>query len=198
MISMGLTAGVVTLMRDPGGEADAFVAASIYPEQRPVSAFELRDADGRAFTEQALTGRISLLFFGFTHCPDICPDTLSVLDGALDQLETMRVEPLPQVVFVSVDPVRDDGSAMQTYVENFDPRFIAVTGEDEDLQPLTGQLGVLYARNAADAQGFYTVDHSGMVVIIDSQGRVLGRFRQGTDADAIAADLFKLVRLGNR
>ncbi|MDT8439024.1 MAG: SCO family protein [Wenzhouxiangellaceae bacterium] len=194
--AMAITAALVIMLRAVGGPDERLLTASIFPEARPVPSFKLHDAAGQPFTEDDLTGRISLLFFGFTHCPDICPDTLTVLARALAKLDSMRVERRPQVVFVSVDPQRDDGEAMQAYVENFDPEFIAVTGDDEALARLTNPLGILYARNAPDAQGFYTVDHSGMVVIVDSGGRVLGRFRQGSDADAIAADLFQLVRDG--
>lgn len=173
-----------------------FLAASIYPEARPIQGFELVDANGRAFTEADLGGRITLVFFGFTNCPDICPDTLEVLAEARSKLKTMRVEPLPQVVFVSVDPQRDGGTTMQDYVAFFDPEFRAVTGSDDQLAGLAGQLGAMYRRQSADESGFYTVDHSGMVVIIDSKRRMYGRFPPGSDADSIAADLFRLIRAG--
>ncbi len=187
--------GVVVARQWLGPQAD-YLAASIYPETRAITAFELVDGRGAAFTEEDLGGRISLLFFGFTNCPDICPDTLSVLAEALAKLDTMRVEPLPQVLFVSVDPERDGGTTMQDYAAFFDPRFKALTGTDPQLLGLTRQLGAMYVRQAPDEAGFYSVDHSGMIVIIDSAGRMLGRFRPGSDADSIAADLFQMVRAG--
>jgi protein SCO1/2 len=173
-----------------------YLAASIYPEARTVQAFELVDGDGQPFTEADLGGRIALVFLGFTNCPDICPDTLQVLAEAFAKLDTMRAEPMPQVLFISVDPERDGGTSMQEYAAFFDARFKALTGSDEQLQGLTRQLGAMYFRQAPDDSGFYTVDHSGMVVIIDSKGRMYGRFPQGSDADSIAADLFRLVRAG--
>lgn len=171
-------------------------AASIYPEARTLAPFELEGSSGDAFTESDLQGRLSLLFFGFTNCPDICPDTLGVLARAMAKLETMRIDEMPQVVFISVDPQRDAGDTMQDYVEYFDPRFQAVTGDDRALADLTGQVGAMFVRHSPDESGYYAVDHSGMVVIVDAQGRMIGRFPPASDADAIAADLFALIRSG--
>ena len=169
-------------------------AASIYPEARTLAPFELEDATGSAFTRDDLQGRLSLLFFGFTNCPDICPDTLGMLARSMEKLETMRVDSMPQVVFVSVDPQRDAGNTMQDYVDYFDERFRAVTGNDQALSALTGQVGAMYVRHSPDESGYYAVDHSGMIVIVDTQGRMIGRFPPASDADAIAADLFALIR----
>lgn len=169
-------------------------AASIYPETRTLSPFELEDATGSAFTEKDLQGRLSLMFFGFTNCPDICPDTLGVLAGAMEKLETMRVDAMPQVVFVSVDPQRDAGNTMQDYVNYFDERFRAVTGNDDALAALTGQVGAMFVRHDPDENGYYAVDHSSMIVIVDPQGKMIGRFPPASDADAMAADLFALIR----
>ncbi|MCA1780094.1 MAG: SCO family protein [Xanthomonadaceae bacterium] len=192
-----ITAILVGLIvaRSMFGQAAGFEAASMYPEARPIAPFELHDANGAAFTVDDLRGRYSLLFFGFTQCPDICPDTLSVLASSMDQLEIMRVENKPQVVFVSVDPARDDGQAMREYVGFFDPDFRAVTGDDEALVRLTSQVGAQFWRGAPDEGGFYTVDHSGMIVIIDPQGRMVGRFAQPLEPAAMAADLFTLSRM---
>ncbi len=195
VVLIATLAGVI-IARQWLSPAAEFEAASIYPESRVISEFSLHDADGEVFGQADLTGNLSLVFFGFTHCPDICPDTLAVLAQAHDKLATMRVERLPQVVFVSVDPQRDDGSAMREYVEYFNPRFVAVTGDDHALRELTSQVGAVYEREAPDEDGFYTVDHSGMVVIIDSTGRMIGRFRTGVDAESMAADLFRLIRAG--
>jgi len=172
--------------------------ASIYPEARTLAPFELEDATGSAFTEDDLQGRLSLLFFGFTNCPDICPDTLGVLARSMEKLETMRVDSVPQVVFVSVDPQRDAGETMQDYVDYFDDRFRAVTGNDSALAALTGQVGAMFARHSPDESGYYAVDHSGMIVLVDPQGRMIGRFPPASDADAIAADLFALIRSRGR
>jgi len=189
----GLTASRF-LLNDP----IEFRAASLFPEPRVLQPFELIDGNGQSFTEADFSGQYSLIFFGFTNCPDICPDTLNQIAEAKKSLELMRVEPenMPQVVFVSVDPERDEGQAMMDYVGWFDEDFTAVSGSDEALQQLTKQVGALYIRLAPDESGFYTVDHSGMIVIIDPQARMIGRFAQPIDTEAMIADLFELSRRG--
>lgn len=170
-------------------------AAQEFPEARPLADFELRTASGEALTRADLEGHWSLLFFGFTNCPDICPDTLAVLDTVMDDLETMGAAARPQVVFISVDPERDDDEALADYVSWFNRDFIAATGSDEALQSLTRSLGVIYFLDEPDPDtGFYSVDHSASVMIIDPQGRVFGRFPPPLERQAIAADLFALAR----
>lgn len=188
-----LLAGLV-IARGLLEEAVQLQAASVYPETRIIEPFELTDAAGNSFTERDLQGDFSLLFFGFTNCPDICPDTLSVLARAMEKLDAMRMETRPRVVFISVDPQRDSGETMQDYVDYFDPDFKAVTGDDQALAALTGQVGAMFVRHSPDESGYYAVDHSGMIVIIDAQGRMIGRFPPASTADAIAADLFALGR----
>lgn len=193
---IAVLAGIIVArpMFDPAPE---YRAASIYPQARPIEGFELYDADGNAFTEADLTGGWTLVFFGFTNCPDICPDTLSQLASAMERLDQMRVENPPRVLFVSVDPDRDNGQAMRNYVKWFDEDFRAVTADDEALMQFSRQLGALYVRQAPDEDtGFYNVDHSGMVVIIDPDGRMIGRFPQPIDTEALIADLFELSRRG--
>lgn len=190
---VALLAGIIVArpLFDP---APQYRAASMYPQARPIEPFELHDADGNPFTEADFAGGWNLVFFGFTNCPDVCPDTLGRLATALERLEQMRVERLPRVLFVSVDPQRDDGQAMRDYVEWFDEDFRAITGDDDALMKLTRQLGALYIRQAPDDTGFYSVDHSGMVVIVDPQGRMVGRFPQPLDTEAMIADLFDMSR----
>lgn len=179
-------------------DAVEFRGASLFPEARALQPFQLIDGNGQPFTEADFRDQYSLVFFGFTNCPDICPDTLNQIAEAKKRLELMRVEEqdMPQVVFVSVDPERDEGQAMMDYVRWFDEDFTAVTGDDEALQQLTQQVGALYVRLAPDESGFYTVDHSGMIVIIDPEARMIGRFAQPIDTEAMVADLFELSRRG--
>ncbi len=194
VVAVAATLCALLIARGLLEDSVALQAASIYPEARTIKPFELVGPAGEPFTERDLQGNLTLVFFGFTNCPDICPDTLSVLAQAMDKLETMRVDEKPEVVFVSVDPERDAGQTMQEYVDYFDPAFKAVTGDDQALGALTGQVGAMYVRHAPDENGFYTVDHSGMIVLIDDQGRMIGRFRPASDAEDIAADLFALSR----
>lgn len=169
-------------------------AASVFPTPRLLNEFELYTPEGEAFTAESLKGQWTLMFFGFTNCPDICPDTLAILSQAVDALRLMKTEPLPQVVFVSVDPARDQGDLLADYVAWFDESFIALTGSDTELEGLTRQLGVIYVRDTPDPQtGFYNVDHSAAVMIIDPEGRLFGRFGHPLEAQAITADLFQIT-----
>lgn len=193
---VAITFGVIGVLsgRQWMGTTAELRAASVFPEPRPVARFELHTATGERFSEADLKGQWSLLFFGFTNCPDICPDTLSQLARAIDRLKLMRRERLPRVIFVSVDPQRDQGEALDEYVTWFDPDFTAVTGSDQALQQFTRQMGVIYVREPPDPEsGSYSVDHSGMVVIIDPDGRLYGRFAQPIDSDELVADLFLLT-----
>lgn len=169
-------------------------AASVFPTPRLLNEFELATAEGEVFDEQTLKGQWTLLFFGFTNCPDICPDTLASLSQSMDALRLMNKDPLPEVVFVSVDPKRDQGELLSDYVAWFDEAFTAVTGNDEQLAGLTQQLGVIFVRDEADPQtGYYNVDHSAAVMIIDPEGRLYGRFGHPLDPDDVTADLFQIT-----
>lgn len=171
-------------------------AAQLFPTPRAVADFELQTATGERFTRANLEGQWTLMFFGFTNCPDVCPDTIAMLAQSMNQLELMRREEKPQVVFVSVDPERDQGELFDDYVRWFNPEFIGVTGDERQLQALSRQLGIVFFLEQPDeATGFYNVDHSASVLIIDPQGRLFGRFAHPLDPDAITADLFQLGQL---
>lgn len=168
-------------------------AAQMFPTPRALTDFRMETAMGEPFTRSDLEGRWSLMFFGFTNCPDVCPDTLAMLSQSMDQLRLMRREELPQVVFVSVDPERDQGELLADYVRWFDEDFVAVTGGEEQLQALTRQLGIVYYRENPDENtGFYNVDHSAAVMIIDPQGRLHGRFSHPLVPEDVVADLFRI------
>ncbi|NEZ05197.1 SCO family protein [Wenzhouxiangella sp. XN201] len=169
-------------------------AAQAFPEARPLPEFELETASGEPLTRADLEGNWSLLFFGFTNCPDICPDTLAVLDAVMGDLDRMGREHKPQVVFVSVDPERDAGEALSEYVAWFNPDFIGATGSPDALESFTRQLGVVYYLGEPGEDGYYSVDHSASVMIVDPQGRLYGRFAPPFERQAIAADLFALGR----
>ena len=190
-LAAGLIAGHQVMQRT----AD-WRAAQLFPNPRLVADFELYTASGERFSRADLEGQWNLLFFGFTNCPDVCPDTLAMLARSMDQLELMRREEKPQVVFVSVDPDRDQGELLADYVAWFNDDFIGVTGSDAQLLALTRQLGVVYFHETPDEQtGFYNVDHSASVLIVDPQGRLYGRFAHPLEPDAITADLFQLTGL---
>lgn len=157
---------------------------------RAISAFRLSDQQGREFTPESLRGRWSLVFAGFTHCPDACPTTLALLNS-VDQRLRASGDAI-QVVFLSVDPERDTVERLAGYVGHFNPRFVAVTGARAQIDALCRDLGIAYVRNPG-VGGDYTVDHSAALVLIDPRARVAGYFRPPHDPAALAADLATLV-----
>lgn len=168
----------------------------VLPEPRAIPAFSLTDQHGEAFGPERLGGRWSLLFFGFTHCPDICPGTLfdlaKVRKGLLasDGEAANRV----QVVFVSVDPERDHPERLRDYISYFDPEFVAVTGPHEALEPLTRKLGIAYRiepHESGDER--YGVDHSASVLLLSPAGDLYGVFPAPHDATTMQSDLLSLL-----
>lgn len=167
-------------------------AALLYPAPRAVPEFHLTRADGAPLTNADWQGRWTLVFFGFTHCPDVCPTTLATLKQVWTGLAPAQRERL-RVDFVSVDPQRDTPEQLGRYVAFFSPDFVAATGSDTELTALTRALGLLYVRVPGE-NGDYSVDHSAQVVLIDPQGRLVGMFRPPLDAARIGADLARLAR----
>ena len=167
-------------------------SAQVYPQPRPLPAFSLTQSDGMPLTAADWQGRYTLLFFGYTRCPDICPTTLATLHRALQALRAKGLGGQVQVEFISVDPQRDTLPRLAAYVHAFDPQFVGAIGPDAQLQPLTRALGIVYARTP-DGHGGERVDHSDAVVLVDPRGRELAVFLPPLRADAIAHDLAHLI-----
>jgi len=167
-------------------------ALIVLPEPRVIADFSLVDHNEHAFTLDSLRGRWSLIFFGFTHCPDVCPSTLYDLQMIHKSLRRGMEEELPvhQVLFVSVDPERDTPEKLGQYVSHFDPDFIGVTGNQQQLAPLTRQLGIAYRIEPHEPGSMqYGVDHSVSILVTDPQGRLHGVFPAPHDADRMIQDL---------
>lgn len=170
-------------------------SATVFPEARAIPEFHLTDGDGRALTNQNLKGHISLLFFGFTHCPDLCPTTLRTLKGVYEALQASGVKDLPQVLFISVDPERDTPSVIQQYVHSFNPAFRGATGTPKELEQLTHALSVLYAKvlnKGEGVSGEYTIDHSGTILVVSPEGKFYGIFTLPHEAEKIAQDIQRM------
>ncbi len=148
-----------------------------YPEPRAIAPFTLSDHQGRPFTNASLQGQWSLVFVGYTFCPDICPTTMAELNAVYPQLQQIESDHPIRVVFVSVDPNRDSISRLSEYVRYFNKEFIAVTGEHASLFPFVRNLGMMYAIAQSTDNPNYLVDHSASVVLIDPEARVIGRFK---------------------
>ncbi len=171
-------------------------AALLYPVPRQIPAFELMRADGSPFTNADLAGHWTLAFFGFTHCPDICPDTLARMAEVRKQLARRDAADAVTMLFVSVDPARDSGEVIQRYVAFFDPAIVGVTGEPAKLDVLTNALGIVHRKVELQGGG-YTIDHSSQLVLLDPEGRQAGIFRPPFDPAKLAADLAMLAGSGS-
>lgn len=173
-------------------EAPALVHGLAYPAPRPLAPFSLERADGGRLTLDDLHGRWTLLFIGFTHCPDVCPTTLATFRQLEPLLEAAQPALPHAFVFVSVDPERDDATTLRDYTAYFSPRIVAATGTKDELDAFVRQLGALYAKVPLQG-GDYTIDHSAQIMVIDPQARLAAIFRPPHDAAGIVADLRALA-----
>jgi protein SCO1 len=154
------------------------------PRPREVGTFSLIDQSGQPFTEQTLRGQPTLVFFGFTHCPDVCPATLAQLAQVK---KTAAISDL-RVLLVSVDPNRDTPEALSQYVHAFDPEFIGATGTEQNIAQVAKNFGVAIARVDLPG-GNYTMDHSAAVFLLDNQARIVAVFTPPFDTQLFADDL---------
>ncbi len=157
----------------------------------PDLSFQLTRDDGKPVTATDFHGTVSLLYFGYTHCPDVCPLTLARLAQALHLMgpDARQV----RVLFVSVDPARDTLQALHQYVQSFGPEVVGLRGPDTELRALTKRYRVTYGRDKPDSQGNYAVSHSSAVFIFDKTGKIRLLSSGDDKAAAIAADLKRLV-----
>ena len=167
---------------------------TLFSDPKPLTAFVLTDDKNRVFDLASLKGKWSFLFFGFTHCPDICPTTLAVLARARDNIakSTVGAENI-QFAFISVDPNRDTASKLRQYVDYFDSSFIGVTGDNAQIGNLAGQLGAAYQVAIAPGMENYPVTHTMAIFLVDPRARYYAVFTPPHDAEAISKR-FKVAR----
>ena len=167
-------------------------SALLYPEPRAIPDFALQQTNGKPLTLADWRGHWNFVYFGYTTCPDVCPTTLAELKSVWAELGKRGVQDKLRVNFVSVDPDRDTADTLAKYVGFFSPDFVAATGTDAELTKLTRSLGIVYSRTKKD-DGSVEVDHSGSIVIVDPQGRLVGLFRPPFAAKDLADDMATLA-----
>ena len=154
--------------------------------------FSLVGADGKTVTDRDFRGRYMLVFFGFTHCPDICPAELQVIAQALDRLGDKAKKVVP--IFITLDPERDTPQAMAEYVKSFGPNFVGLTGSPEAIAATAKAYRVAYAKvENNDSASDYSVDHAALVYLMDPEGRYVTHFSYGTSADEMAEKLKNIL-----
>jgi len=156
--------------------------------------FVLPDFDGKPRTLADFAGKVTLVFFGYTQCPDVCPTTMAELAQVKKALgaDGERV----QGVFVSIDPARDTPEILKAYMASFDPTFVALRGTAEQTAAAAKEFKVFYAKVPGKTPGSYTMDHTAGSYLFDPQGRLRLFVRFGTPTDAVTADLKQLLKAG--
>jgi protein SCO1/2 len=167
--------------------ADGRIFAPSAPQAAAIGGpFRLTDQDGRAVTEQDLKGRPALVFFGFTHCPEVCPTTL------FDISEVMRAlgpdADRARALFITIDPERDTAGALKDYMSSFDPHVSGLTGDPVSIAAVAKEYRVYFKKVALD-DGSYTMDHTAIVYLMDKEGRFVQPFSLKRTPEASAAEL---------
>ena len=176
-----------------GGAATSFKGVDITGADY-ARTLSLTDQNGQPRTLADFKGKVAVVFFGFTQCPDVCPTTMAELAQVKASLgkDGDRV----QGVFVTVDPERDTAAVLKTYMGGFDPSFIALRGSLEDIAATAKEFKVFYAKVPGKTEGSYSVDHTAGSYVFDAQGKVRLFVRYGAGAEALAADLKTLLAAG--
>ncbi len=168
----------------------------LFWQAKELTDFKLKGADNKTLGLNDLKGKWSFIFFGYTHCPDVCPLTMGVLGQAFKILEkSPAVFPEIQGIFVSVDPKRDTPELLKEYVSYFNTKFIGVTGSNTELDDFSRQMSALYTihPNEPDKSGDnYLVSHNSTVFLVDPQGRLHGRFPPPQSSQEIAEVFMKI------
>lgn len=154
----------------------------------------LTDQNGQLRTLADFKGKVTVVFFGFTQCPDVCPTTMAELAQVKAALgkDGERV----QGVFVTVDPERDTAEVLKAYMSGFDPSFVALRGTPEQIAVTAKEFKVFYAKVPGKTEGSYSVDHTAGSYVFDAQGKVRLFVRYGSGAEALTADLKALLAMG--
>ena len=178
---------------DREGSAASFKAVDITGADY-ASGFDLTDADGQRRRLTDFAGKVTVVFFGFTHCPDVCPTTLLELAAVKKALgaDGERV----QGVFITIDPDRDTPPLLKAYVDNFGAGFVALRGTPEETRAVAKSFKVFYAKVPGSTETSYTMDHTAGSYIFDTKGKVRLFTRYGTGAEALTHDLKQLLAKG--
>lgn len=157
----------------------------------PQLAFRLTDDTGQAVTADSYRGKVVMLYFGYTNCPDVCPTTMARISQALSTLKDAASK--VRVLFVTVDPKRDTAQLLKSYTQAFGSEFVGLRADDDELRKLTKRYRVTYSLGKPDAHGNYEVTHSSAVFIFDGAGKARLIAESGDSATSITHDLQQLV-----
>jgi protein SCO1/2 len=172
--------------------APQLASGTWFPAPRSIGALALTAHTGQALTSADLTGHPTLVFFGFTHCPDVCPTTLAELAQVKKQVKKKAALADLKVLFVSVDPARDTPAALAAYVHAFDPDFIGATADATEIAKIAQRFGVAVARVDLPG-GDYMMDHSAAVFLLNRRAQIVAVFTPPYSVAALATDLQRIA-----
>lgn len=193
---LGLLASKAFLESRSDGTQPAMQAVILFPQPRALPAFALRQSDGTQLGPGELAGHWTVVFVGFTHCPDVCPTTLAELAQAQKQWATLPDSTRPRVLFVSVDPDRDTPMKTGEYAHAFHRDTLAATADVPALESFAKSMSLVFVKVEPEAgapANRYSVDHSASLAVLDPQGRMAGVITPPFSPKAIAADLIALT-----
>jgi len=147
--------------------------------------------DGKTYTPASFQGKVTLVFFGFTQCPDVCPTALAELTQVMKLLGDRASQ--VQILMISVDPERDTPDVLRAYISGFDPRFLGLTGSPEQIKAAAGSFKAYYAK-APGPKGSYSMDHSSSFYLLDKKGDARVMHNSTVGAAAVAHDIEALLR----
>lgn len=185
-----LSQQIFTTPETPSARVSDQLMATTFPTARPLKEFQLHDQYGKPFTREQFKGKWSLVFFGYTNCPDVCPTTLNLMKSVYSNLEQQGFnDDNFQVVFVSVDPDRDDNSQLAEYMQYFNPKFVGITGVKEQIDILSKQLSAIYFVRKPQGDIPYQVDHSASILLINPDAAFQAVFTAPHNAEQISHDV---------
>lgn len=193
-LSIGLLLGLLTIRlirADLSLSSHKFRGVEM-PTPIPVFDFTLTAHTGQEVSLSDFRDQITLLYFGYTYCPDICPGTLAELARAMDALDPEDRQKV-QVIMVTVDPTRDSPEVLADYLAHFDPFFLGLTGSEAEIAAAAEAVGIFYEKQTRMIDSGYLVDHTASISVVDQDGNLKLIFKFGTPAEDIAADLERLV-----
>lgn len=167
---------------------------TLLPSPKTISPFTLTDDNGKAFTNDNLKGRWTFMAFGFSHCGDVCPLTLTELNKMYQQLEKdLPADKLPQIVFISVDPERDNTNVLHNYVKNYNPNFIGASGDANNLNVFVKDLGVYFSKKPSADPTTYGMEHSSQLYLFNPDGNWMGILTFPFQADQLTKNYETMI-----
>lgn len=169
-----------------------FKEITLLKEARSLQPVHLQSAKGE-FTADQMKGHWTWVFFGFTRCQQLCPTTMQQMHQAFDDLKARGVSALPSVYMVSIDPEREDIERVESYTQSYDDHFHGLYAKPDDLASLTKSLGIVYMKEVLKDSKDYNINHSGVIILLNPEGKVAGFFNMPHDPLSMAQEYTKLV-----